>query len=795
MNYTTTPVGPVETALDFNTKSGSLTERLLFNNRPIVLIICILLTAFLGWMSLDTRISVSLERLIPTQHPYLVNFFAHYSDLQRQGNAVRIIAVAKNGTILNKNYLDNLQKLDRDISVLPGVDPGNLLSLWSPNVRWTAVTEDGFTGGPVMPDFAIGDANEALSGLTNNVGRSGIVGTLVSQDFKSSIIYAPLHDRIGPDQHLLDYGALTSSLNALKVKYKPLGIDVRVTGFAQVAGTMINATARMLMFFAISVTISALFLFFYTRSLSSTLLVVLCSCIASLWQVGLVAVLGWQLDPYTILVPFLIFAIGMSHGAQKMNGIMQDIGRGMDKLVAARMTFRRLFLTGFTALVCDAVGFAVLYIIQIQAIRQLAVIASLGVAILIFTNLILLPILLSYVGVNRRAADRALHAELHAHDERHLLWDFLCLFTQKRYAIIAIAISLVLTGIAVHIRTRLQVGDLDRGAPELRANSIYNNDDFYLTTHYGTSTDVLVVMVTMPEGRCNSYQTIRTLDTLEWAARQIPGVETTQSLASRLRNLFMAFNEQNPRWLEIQQNQFTLNSIYLAGTQDMVNRSCSLDPIYLYLTDHKATTLTTVTQQLTQLIAKIHEPGVKVLLAGGPAGIEAATNDVVAHAMDRMLFWVYLAVSILSLIALRSIRAVICAILPLMVTSVMAEALMVKLGIGVKVATLPVAALGVGIGVDYALYVLAIVIAMERTGQPLPVAFRGALTFTGRVVLLTGLTLAAAVSTWAFAPIKFQADMGLLLAFMFLWNMIGALILLPALATFLLPSVKMKVKA
>ncbi|MGI4748002.1 MAG: efflux RND transporter permease subunit, partial [Janthinobacterium lividum] len=505
MNFTPTPVVPVETKLDFNTRSGSLTERVLFNNRPIVLAICILLTAFLGWMSLDTKISVSLARLIPTQHPYLVNFFQHYGDLQRQGNAVRIIAEAHDGSILNKKYLDNLQKLDQDVAALPGVDPGNLLSLWSPNVRWTAVTEDGFTGGPVMPDAVDGNQQAMFNSLTSNIARAGIVGKLVSQDFKSSILYAPLHEVVGPDRHPLDYGQLTTDLNQLRAKYKPLGIDLHITGFAQVAGTMVNATSRMLVFFGISVAISALFLFVYTRSLSSTLLVVLCSCTASLWQVGLVSVLGWQLDPYTILVPFLIFAIGMSHGAQKMNGIMQDIARGLDKLVAARMTFRRLFLTGFTALVCDAVGFAVLYIIQIQAIRQLAVIASLGVAILIFTNLILLPILLSYVGVSKRAADRALHAELHAADERHYLWDFLCLFTQKRYAIVAILVSLVLTGVALHIRTRLQVGDLDRGAPELRANSTYNKDDLYLTNHYGTSTDVLVVMVTMAEGHCNAY--------------------------------------------------------------------------------------------------------------------------------------------------------------------------------------------------------------------------------------------------------------------------------------------------
>ena len=58
--------------------------------------------------------------------------------------------------------------------------------------------------------------------------------------------------------------------------------------------------------------------------------------------------------------------------------------------------------------------------------------------------------------------------------------------------------------------------------------------------------------------------------------------------------------------------------------------------------------------------------------------------------------------------------------------------------------------------------------------------------FTGKVVALVGITLAAGVVTWAFSPIKFQADMGILLTFMFVWNMIGALVLIPALSHFLL---------
>ncbi|NMG01243.1 MMPL family transporter, partial [Aromatoleum toluolicum] len=172
--------------------------------------------------------------------------------------------------------------------------------------------------------------------------------------------------------------------------------------------------------------------------------------------------------------------------------------------------------------------------------------------------------------------------------------------------------------------------------------------------------------------------------------------------------------------------------------------------------------------------------------AAGSAGIEAATNIVVKEANRTMLFYVYGAVIVLCFITFRNWRAVIVAVVPLVVTSILCEALMVVLGIGVKVGTLPVIALGVGIGVDYALYLLSIQLAQQRADATLAEAHRCALQFTGKVVALVGVTLAAGVVTWIWSPIKFQADMGILLTFMFVWNMVGALILIPALSHFLL---------
>lgn len=251
-------------------------------------------------------------------------------------------------------------------------------------------------------------------------------------------------------------------------------------------------------------------------------------------------------------------------------------------------------------------------------------------------------------------------------------------------------------------------------------------------------------------------------------------------------------NEGNPKWFDLSQNQAMLNSIATNASRDLFNQRCSLLSVFIYLSDHKANTLEGVTNLVTDFSRDNATTEVQFLLAAGSAGFEAATNQVVRDANREMLIWVYAAVALLCLITFRSWRATLCAILPLMLTSVLCEALMVWLGIGIKVATLPVIALGVGIGVDYALYVMSVLLKNHRAGLGLSESYYGALLFTGKVVMLTGITLSAAVFFWVFSPIKFQADMGVLLAFMFLLNMLGALILLPALAYFLLSAPQVK---
>ncbi|WP_319534934.1 MMPL family transporter [uncultured Vibrio sp.] len=776
----------VSTEQAFDPNSGSLIERTLFNHRWLVVVLFALVTLVLGWQATKLSINASYEKTLPTHQSYIQNYLQHKDSLTGLGNAVRVAVESPMGTIYDVKYLEALRELSDEIFLLPGVDRMQMKSLWTPSTRWIGVTELGLEGGPVIPDNYDGSA-QSLAQLKANIDRSGEIGQLVAADGESTVIYVPLFSN-DADGSPLDYHEVATQLENLRAKYQQQGLIIHITGFSKLIGDLIDGVQSVLWFFVLAVVIATAMVFLYTRCVRSTGLVVFASILAVVWQLGLLPTLGYALDPYSILVPFLVFAIGMSHGAQKMNGIMQDVGRGFDKLVAARFTFRRLFMAGLTALLADAVGFAVLLMIDIKVIQELAIAASIGVAVLIFTNLILLPVLLSFVGVSEKAAQRSISHDSVIDDPSKTprLWGFFDMFTQRKWAIVGVAFGVVLGGFGLYESQKLKIGDLDQGAPELRADSRYNQDVAFMNQHYGASSDVFAVMVTTPDGQCSQYETLKKVDDLEWQLRQLPGVESTKSLSLLSRRVLSGLNEGNPKWYEFLPNQSMLNYITAGAPRGLYNNSCNLLTVYAYLSDHKADTLTSLVNLVTQFAAENDTPDVKFLMAAGSSGYQASTNIVVKDAWYKMLFMVYAAVAVLSLITFRSLRAVVVALVPLMLTSVLAEALMVNLNMGVKVATLPVIALGVGIGIDYALYILSITLVELRKGASLSQAYLRALNFTGRVVMLTGFTLSIGVITWVASPIKFQADMGLLLAFMFLWNMLGTLIGLPSLAYFLL---------
>jgi predicted RND superfamily exporter protein len=707
----------------------------------------------------------------------------HIEDLGAAGTSIQVVVEAKQGDIFNAEYLERVRQITDEVFYLPGVDRNRMRSLWTPNVRWTEVTEDGFEGDQLI-DAQYDGSPAAMERLRANLLRSGELGRLVADDYRSSIVEAPLFDRDPRSGEPMDYWAFSEALEQdVREKYQDLDINIRIVGFAKMVGDLLDGIRAIVLFAVITLAVTAMLLLVYGRSLVGAVAVLGCSLIAVIWQLGLLNLLGFGLNAFSILVPFLVFAIAVSHGVQVINAIAVNSGPKQDKLTAARLAFRSLYIPGITALISDAAGFLTMLLIPIEVIRDLGITASVGVAVIILTNLALLPVLMSYLGLRESSITHLASRE----GQKRPHWEALSRCASRPVARILLIFALGVVLLGLYQGQGLQIGDLDAGAPELRPDSRYNLDSAYINSHYATSSDVLVILVETAPEHCSDYDNMALVDQFSWVMRNVEGVESALAASSVSKLVLSGYNEGSLKWATITRNQAALNSTFNPMPEQLVNRECSLLPVVIFLSDHKAGTLSRVLVAVDAFAAEHDSEAIRFVPASGNAGVEAATNQEIERARLKMLYLVYGVVGTLVFFSFGSLRAVVCILTPLALTSILCQALMAQLGIGVKVATLPVIALGVGVGVDYGIYVYARLSRFLAEGQALVEAYRRTLYSTGKAVAFTGVTLAIGVATWMWSPIKFQADMGKLLTFMFLLNMIGSLTLLPALAAYLLP--------
>lgn len=761
-----------------------MTERFanwLFRWRAALIIGFAVLTGFMAWSAAHLRVDASFNKSLPLDHPYIRTFIKHQAEFGG-ANRVLIALVPAKGDIFTAEFFATLKAVTDEAYYLPGVDRAQVQSLFTPNVRFIEVVEDGFAGGNVIPaDYAPTPAGFAK--VRENIIKSGKLGQLVANDFTGAIVSAQLLEVDPATGKKIDYVAVSAALEKIRdgVAADSKGaVSAHIIGFAKVIGDISEGARGVIGLFGISILVTAILVWNYAGRWKLALAPVLCSLVAVVWQLGALTALGYGVGPFSILVPFLVFAIGVSHGVQKICTFRNEIFAGHDGKTAARNAFIKLIVPGMVALATDTVGFLTMLVIKIETIHELAITASLGVGVIIITNFFLLPILLSYlrlppayaVWVTRRRA------------RADAFWERLGRGMKPRPSLVIIVVSLVVGAWAWHKAGEVRIGDTDAGVPELRQDSRYNRDSRLITEKFSIGVDVLSVIVeTIPNG-CVDHDVVTLMDRFEGHIKTVPGVQSVVSLTSAAKMINAGFNEGSLKWRVLPRNPQSLAQSVspIETATGLLNADASVMPVLIFLADHKAETLRAVTAATEAFAAANPSPKAKFLLASGNAGVMAATNEVVAAAQTPILLWVFGAVIALCLITFRSFAATLCIVVPLGIVSFLAYVLMVYLGIGLKTSTLPVVALGVGIGVDYGIYLFARLETALKSGAYFEDAMITAYKDTGAAIVFTGLTLAIGVSLWLFSDLKFQADMGILLTFMFLLNMLGAIILLPAMA-------------
>jgi predicted RND superfamily exporter protein len=827
----------------------------IFKLRALIVLVFLIGTVVMAFFLLQLRVDAGFKKQLPLAHEYMQTF--QFYEEFGGANRILVALMARDGDMFTPEFFEAFEQISSDVFLLPGVDRASVRSIFTPNVRFVEVVEDGFAGGNVIPaDFA--PTPEMMDRVRSNIIKSGEVGRLVAEDFSGAMVWANLLEDNPETGERLDYQDVANQLEQIRTRFENEQHSVHVIGFAKIVGDIADGARGVVAYFGVAFLITALLLALYSKSFWLTVLPLVCSTVAVIWQLGVLSLMGFGIDPMNILTPFLIFAIGVSHGVQMISGWSAEKFFGghspaslhrrseavdeypiIDSIDASKRTFARLLAPGSIALLSDTIGFLAIYLINIRIIQELALTASIGVAVIIFTNLLLLPVLLSYVRARNGEAFREKIYRKAA--KTSSIWRILAGFTRPVPAALTIIVAAVLFVGAVYKSKDLQIGDSEAGVPELRADSRYNQDARLISDRFALGVDQIgIIAETSAQACTENHEVMARIDEFAWRISQVEGVQKVLTLPMIAKIVNAGWNEGNLRWQVLARNPFVMRqSLQNIDTDTgLLNRDCSAMPVLVFLEDHKAATIQRVVDAakllreeleiepelaaadeaapatvggngLFEFAAKLGlvpgdvapeltaedvcrnqvaptEDCLRFRLATGNAGVMAATNEEVKSAQTPILLYVYGAIVLLCLLTFRSIRGTICIVVPLVLVSYLAYALMAFLGIGLKVNTLPVVALGVGIGVDYGIYIFSRLREYLAEGDTLDVAYMRTLRLTGRAVVFTAITLGVGVGTWLFSDLKFQADMGILLSFMFIFNMIGAMLLLPALARWLL---------
>ncbi|MEQ9143429.1 MAG: MMPL family transporter [Parvibaculaceae bacterium] len=764
-------------------------EFIIFKLKPLILLALAAFTLVMGVYATRLHMDAGFFKQVPTEHPYIQTFF-EYQEQVPGANLILVAVRAREGTIWNAGFLSRLQQVTEEITFLPGVRRTKVRSLWSPLTRVTENTEYGIESYQVIPSDVTPEnlTPEIIEMIRDRALSGGHRGTLFANDDSGALVIAELQEIDPLTRERLDYLDLAARLESqVREPFQSDKVGIEIIGFAKFVGDMADGASDVLLFFGYAFVLTGLSVYAYIRSTWLAVLAVFCSLVSVVWQFGLLNLLGLGLDPLAVLVPFLVYAIGVSHGVQQINLIASEVSEGATSEAAARTTFSRLLVPGSMALVTDLVGFMTLSLIPIDVIRELAIMASIGVALKIVTNLIMLPLLATYLPENAAYA----FSYRRIRKRREAVMRFVARVAKPHNAAVVLIIFAALLITAILQTRDRHIGDLTPGFSELWPDARYNVDTASIVADFSISVDALIVVIETPADGCIDYQVMSLVDRFSQHMDNVEGVTSVQSLPRSARSVAAIWRGGNLKWRDLPRTVPGLirTTAHVEPSSGLLNETCTILPVIVYMDDHKATSIDRVIAAVETFaatdrqLAELEE--VNIRLGMGGVGVMAATNQVIEASELPMLFWVYVAIVVLVLIAYRDWRAVICCCMPLLLATFMGYWFMTWLGIGLKVSTLPVLVLATGIGVDYAFYIYSRLQIYLDEGKPIAQAYSLALEQIGVAVVFTALTLAIGVVTWASSGLKLQADMGILLAFMFMANMVSAVLALPAFAVML----------
>jgi predicted RND superfamily exporter protein len=757
--------------------------------RVVFISLFIILTLFFAYRLRYLSFQTSLSDFIPKEHP-----FVKVQDKLTQAfgglNQVSLAIEVKNGTILNRETLGKVIRISEALYLMDGINANRLTSLSARKIKMVTADEEGFKTERVLRDVPQTEAQMAR--LKEKIRRNpNVFIRMVSEDFQATLIQADFEPGLSSRE-------IFQNLRALVEKEKDANHNFYLAGRPILEGWLDFYLPKMFAMFALTFFTVAVILYLTFRSKRGVILPLANSSMATIWGLGILQLLGFRLDPSTALVPFLIFSLGISHSVQAMKRYYEEMrDENKKSKTAAQNTITSLFVSGLASVVTDGFGFLSLVLIPIPTIRSMALAGGCGIMSNFLTAFIFMPCVLSY---QKRPKILEVRKE-----ERHSLVDkmltrLVYLFTHPKIRFLVLGIFLILAILGITGLGKIVVGDNSAGSSYLYENSPYNQAEKFINEKFGGTNTYYIYVAGEGEDALSQVRALKAIESLQgYLRKEVPEAGYAISVVDYIKGLHMTMFAGKREYFRLpEQDRTVCEYLFLYSITNfpgdfnpVVTPDFSTANIKLDLKDHKSSTIEKIlakTKDWVMQNGKNYQ--LKFLYAGGDLGILAAINDTIKQSIpSNILFTAFLILAYVGL-AYFSLTLALLLLLPLLFSLLMIFAIFGFSHLTLNLSTLPLAALSMGLGVDYGIYLIGrLEQEIKEKGAHLEKALHVALLTTGKASFFSGIIVCCGILVWAFSEIRLQASLGITLSLCLLFNLLGALILLPVLISLAKPSI------
>lgn len=760
--------------------------------RVLTLIVLLGITAVFGYGITKMEFYTEFMELFPSNHPY-VKIHKKFIDYFGGANVATLVLEVKDGDVFTQETLNKMINIQEAVERIPGVNPYQIFSIASLRVLETVEIAGGYKKARLMPDVPKNDTD--MFEFKTAVFTNEAYGTWVSTGLKALRLQATfIEGRV-------DYTALFDAFIKIRETEENDNHKIYLAGEPILYGWIYHYVYETAVIFLISCGILLVLLFFFMGRQPVWWLPLISAILSSIWGLGMSGFLGYQFDPLIIVIPFLLTARAMSHGVQWLNRFGQEFRRTGDVKKASHFTGAQLFYPCTVGVVTDACGILIVALIPIPILQHIAILGFFWGISVIFTVTLFNPVFVSFLPLKVDNFKENPH------------WTFLTNFMGKmaKFSIttsgkwILIISGVIVLSLGIKGFTGVPIGDVNPGSPVFWPDSDYNKSVGGINKHFLGMEEIYVLVHGNPAAGIATFlpETMRAMDNLKNYLVNKGDVVFGFSFADVIKSFNMLVHGNDPKFYIIPRTaieMFQLLTIfYMDAAPEDIDKYMAPGfgdaNVRLFMRDHRGETLKNVIASIkewtagpeSKVMTRLRDDPSKIIQAvefkpaGGLGGILAAANELIEKSNRWLVGGILAFIFLCCTVIYRSLFAGFIFVLSLVLANFVAFWYMTIKGIGLNINTVPVVSLGVGLGVDYGLYIVSRIKELVVAGGSWEKGIIDGVSSTGRAVFYQAVMMSASVFFWWFSPFRFQAEMGFFLATLMIVNMFVGVLLLPSL--------------